>query len=82
MDVVVAGLKGELHYGDDTVSPNTVYTYTLIAFDTSKTYSYPILLNASLDSTAEDTRCTVQEGKPVEKGRDTTMEMPQGSILW
>ncbi len=51
------GANGELMFGDDTVSPNTIYTYTLVAFDSSYNYSYPILLNASLEGAAEFERC-------------------------
>lgn len=79
--VDVLGVEGELNYGDNTASPNTVYTYTLIAFDKSNNYSYPILLNASLDSTAEDTRCIIID-KPVEKGRDSSTEMPSDQVPW
>ena len=76
----VLSIEGELNYADNTASPNTIYTYTLIAFDKSNNYSYPILLNASLDSTAEDTRCVIIE-KPVEKRRDSSTEMPSDQVL-
>jgi hypothetical protein len=36
-----------------------MYTYTLIAFDGSNNYSYPILLNASLEGAAELMHCNV-----------------------
>lgn len=68
------GAKGELMFGDDTVSPNTIYTYTLVAFDGSYNYSYPILLNASLEGAAEFERCTIQEPDPPKK--DTSMKTP------
>ena len=71
--VDVLGVKGELNYGDNTASPDTVYTYTLIAFDKNNNYSYPILLNACLDRTAEDTRCAVVRDLP---RKDSSTKIP------
>jgi hypothetical protein len=66
--------EGELNYGDYGVSPNTVYTYTLIAFDRNNNYSYPILFDASLDSSAEETDCTAKE--PILPRKDNSTKIP------
>lgn len=72
--IAEVGAKGELMFADDTVSPKTIYTYALFAFDGSYNYSFPILLNASLEGAAEFQRCTIQEPAPPKK--DTPKEIP------
>jgi hypothetical protein len=63
----IVGAKGELSFGDNKVSPNTIYTYTLIAFDRDHNYSYPVLLNTSIEGASENRRCMVKENNPTSK---------------
>lgn len=46
-----------LCFADRTVSPHTSYTYTLFAYDDSENFSYPIIVNTSLDYWSPGTIC-------------------------
>ena len=44
-------------FADRTVLPHTSYTYTLFAYDDSEHFSYPIIVNTSLDYWSPGTIC-------------------------
>ena len=44
-------------FEDKNVIPGTVYTYTIYAYDDDNNYSYPILINASLDDWSPKQNC-------------------------
>jgi hypothetical protein len=53
------------HFADRTVSPNTSYTYTLFAYDDSDNFSYPIIVNTSLDYWSPGTICGPKQAESV-----------------
>lgn len=55
------------YFTDRTVSPHTSYTYTLFAYDDSDRYSYPIIINTSLDYWSPKTICCPKQAEPVSR---------------
>ncbi len=50
------------YYADKSVSLGMAYTYTLFAFDNENKYSYPILINASLNDWSPEIDCSSNAG--------------------
>jgi len=51
-------VHGEQQYFEDRdVTPGVPYTYTVFAYNENRTYSYPILINATLTDSSPQTNC-------------------------
>lgn len=45
------------YFADDKVSSDKIYTYVLYAYDDDNNYSYPIVVNVSLNDPLNDIIC-------------------------